>query len=150
MLKRLKLYREYIFHGSYEELQTSFEQLKKPRTTRVNESTFKVRPLISLGTLIVYGFGKSIDGINVLASTQSIDENRQQVTFTTKIRTKHYFFIFVFGFITIISFSAKDSPPITLVLGLWIVFHLWFQLVYRVQEKIVMEKVADKLKLTEQ
>lgn len=150
LLNKLRLSKQYTFDGTIADLVKEFEQIENLRVERVGHNIFKLRPFVSYGTLIVWGLGRTVDGINVTATLTQTNENKQRILFTTKVRPEHLFIVIIFPFFMfIIIWKEGRIEELAFVFGLWLVFHLWFQFVYRVQEKMVIEKVVDQFELTE-
>lgn len=148
LLSKLQLNEEYIFNGKMSILVNKFKQLKEPSAERLDVRVFKLRPFLSLGTLLVRGFNDVVGGINVKATLSEIDRNRQIVQFTTRIRLEHALLVLAFPlFISTLSFNRGTIHGLLPLFGLWAILHLWFQLIYRIQEKRVVNKVVKKFHL---
>lgn len=122
---------------------------KRFRTTELGNRTYKIAAKFSLGTLhFTGGFGMPI---NVQMSIDEMSSSSPTVNVKSKIRVEHYFMIFVFGFMLTINTVTGNQPwylPLY-SLGLFIICHFWFHMVYRVQENELINKLKGQLKLIE-
>lgn len=144
-IKSLTINRDYIFFGLQADFESQLNKIKWVRTNPTGKNEIKLFPFVSLGTLMFGGIGSL--SINVLVRSSPIDEGTLKINFSTKIRPEHYFIAALF-ILFLIVFILKEGIGVGLfILGLWIIFHLWFQLVYRVQENHLIDKVVGKCRL---
>jgi hypothetical protein len=144
----LELNREFNYQGTKEELEQSLTSFKELNIENVSKKSYKLRPHFSLGTIRVKGLPGLIDGINVVFTINEIEKEKQHIRFTTNIRFEHFFIAIVFiVIITGILFSEESKWLVLYSTGLWLVFHLWFHWILRVQENLVVEKTVKRLRL---
>ena len=148
ILNKLKLNRSYYFHGELTELEQRISEISTDLVSKKSDTEYKFYSRTSLGVLIVKSAPGLVDAINVKAEITSINANKHLIKFSSSIRIEHLFFVFLFSII-IYAIYASDQPIKTLlfVIALWPVFHLWFQFIFRVQEKGLVEDVAKIIKL---
>ncbi len=111
----------------------------------LGDSEFKINARFSLGTLhFSGGFGNSIGVRLKLSSTDSI-------RVYSKIRPEHYFILLTFSVFFFAAFSEPtiDWESILFTSVMLIICHLWFQLIYRVQENYLIKRVSEYLGLKE-
>ena len=119
------------------------------RTTKLGDRVYRIAARISLGTLHFAGFFGF--PINVQVSIDAQNDTNPIVSITSKIRVEHYFMIFVFGFILTGNLAIGKEPwfvPLIFA-GLFVIFHFWFHMVYRVQENYLIKKIRGQLNLIE-
>ncbi len=150
LLERLKFNEKYAYYGTAENLDNKLKTIQDPIITKLANNQLKINASLSLGTLMSLGGGSGrLSGITVLASISEIEEKKQLIHFTTRIKIEHFFFLFIFmilfitGIVTII--NNGDFGFLLTTLILWPICHLWFQ--YRMQEETVVGKIVQKLNL---
>jgi hypothetical protein len=150
--KYLKINRSFEFTGSIDELMERMEFLSNNRkrfeTTRLEDSYYSISAIFSLGAFSKMG-GKS-GPISVLMRINQNNSINPTIEITSKIRIEHYFFSAMFSFVFFITLLSNEPwyTPVFIV-GLFIVFHFWFHLVYRIQENELIIKLKGQLKLVE-
>jgi len=143
LFDRLKINEEFIYTGSSEEFEKDLKILenKDILIQRIDEQKIKFKPTFSWGTGLSSGGIQIAEGINVIALTKQINEKLLKLNLTIKIRFEHYFIaIFYILFIVIMIVQKEKIWVYFFLLGLWIIFHLWFHWVYRIQERAVIKK----------
>lgn len=145
LIRALTLNKEFVFNGQMEEFK---EILKKSNLNyeTLSEREIKFTPTISWGTL-TFGGGFSI-GISVRALLSDLGPDRLKINLRTSVRPEHYFLIVVFIVFFINAISDDESKGMFIyVFVIWIVCHLWFQFIYRLQENSLADKVVKRLRL---
>jgi len=88
------------------------------------------------------------EDINIRATISEFDAERLRIKLSSKIRFEHYFIAFMFILFLVFSIVEKESIwLIPSLLALWIIFHSWFQYIYRSQENQTIHTVVSKLNL---
>jgi hypothetical protein len=146
IIQQITINKEYIFNGERDNLITTLKNVDGMNVKSINNQEFKVYANISWGTLVFSG-GGSIDGINIRGTILDIDSQKAKVILKTRIRPEHYFLIVIFVFI-MFTLTNESLKTYLYLSGIWIICHLWFQFIYRIQENQLIGKVIDKLKLT--
>jgi hypothetical protein len=148
----LRLHQKYIYYGTYQELENRVARISSANVERLKDSTYKFKPDISLGTLVIKGSPNAVDGINVIMSIDKLSTNEQIILFTTKIRPEHYLTTVLLLFFSIVSYFERDTDKFlsfTNLLLFGVVMYMWFHLLFRFQEQRVVNNVAKELSLTE-
>lgn len=147
-LKHLTLNRSFIFDGNREEFMDILRQTDNIAIEKTTKQEIKIAPTVSWGTLTFSG-GASSYGINIRANLTEFGPNKLKVHLRTPIHPEHYLVIVTFIFFLVISGFSGGSKKSEwfYVLGIWIVCHLWFHFMYRLQENYILKKIVDKLGL---
>lgn len=143
LIKRLTIDKDFIFLGQFQDLNEVLKKSKDINYQMLSEREIQFSPTISWGT---GGMGFKI---NVRALVSDLNSDRLKINIKTSVRPEHYFIIvlFIFFFIGIIS-SNESKWHIVFVFGLWIICHSWFQFIYRLQEKYLLDKIVKRLRLS--
>ena len=136
----------FVFNGTIDQLNEKIrlDNNKKFRTEWTAYNRFKFIANWSLGTLIVRGFPKAADGIKGYAELKKIGENKTKVDLRTEVRVELYLILIIIGIVTIGNLIMGQEFPISIFL-LVLAFPIWFWLVYRVQEKILFNRLKKYL-----
>ena len=147
LLNKLRLNQEYSYFGRLEEGESKLLALDGVRVEKIGNNKYKLRPVRSLGVLMTSG-AQLVDGINVNTTVTEMDKNKQAYLFTTTIRVEHFFIATLF-LLFLIGMIAQHEPYYTFLflLGLWVIFHSWFQMIYRYQEKAIVDEAVQKMRL---
>ncbi|MEP0212484.1 MAG: hypothetical protein ABJD66_04685 [Cellulophaga sp.] len=146
LLESTLLKDEFIFNGTIDHVNEKirFNNNKKFRTEWTEYNKFKFLSKWSLGTLYVTGFPNAVEGIKGFAELKKIGETKTKVELKTKVRIELYFFLILMISISVIGLITQSDFPSWILLlipfGL-----LWFWFVYRVQEKILFNKLKNYL-----
>ena len=147
LMKLLTINKEFIFIGKIDDLIATLKSSTHIDYELLSEREIKFRPTISWGTMT--GQIRLVEGINVRAYVAILDSDRLKIFLQTKVRPEHYFLIVMFIiFFIAIAFSDESKWALLYVIGLWIICHIWFQFIYRVQENYLVDKIVKKLRLT--
>ncbi|MEM9833791.1 MAG: hypothetical protein AAF944_24390 [Bacteroidota bacterium] len=152
LLDKLLINEEFIYTGNLEELERDLRVLedKSILIQKLDEQKIKFKSTFSWGTLKATDGFQVVEGINVMALTNQLDENLLKLKFITKLRPEHYFIAALYILFIAIMIVQKEEVWVCLLLfGLWIVFHICFHWVYRMQERTVIKSVVNGLKLKE-
>lgn len=145
-LEPILLKDEFIFYGSVDELKEKIklDNDKKFTIEWSDNYNFKFLSNWSIGTLIVKGFPNAADGIKGYAKLKSFGENKTKIELKTKVRIELYFFLILMSLMIISGFFAEDDFPnwmfLLLPAGL-----TWFWFVYRVQERMLFNRLKKYL-----
>lgn len=147
LLKRFGLNQEYFYSGKLEELENKILILDGLNVEKVVEKKYKLYATFCFGTI---SLAKSlgIEGINVVASITENDLRKQKICFTSKPRPELY--LIAGTCILFIIVAMKQHEPLQTYLigfGAWIGTHLWFQWIFRKQEKAVISRAVEQLYL---
>jgi hypothetical protein len=147
LIKLLTINKEFVFLGKIDDLKTTLTSSKDIDYELLSEREIKFRPTISWGTMT--GQIRLVEGIHVRAYVAVLDSDRLKIFLQTKVRPEHYFLVVMFIiFLIAISFSDESKWALLYVSGLWIICHVWFQFIYRLQENRLVGKIVKKLSLT--
>lgn len=154
--KILNVNKYYSFRGGIDNLDRLLQK------TRIKESgdlyNFTASPTVnksfectyksSLGVLVAFPGHISSKGITVYGSFVQKSKHEIKIELKTKLRLEFYVFaVFALAFYIAMPFSAKDIP-------FWVYFFpvipiVWFQFLYREQEKDIIEQIEYLLNLEE-
>lgn len=135
------------------EINQSQEEIKTRINTIKNSSysySWKRRDLIkfsskiSFGTLIVKGLPNASPGIQLFGEIKSLENSKSELRLFTKFRIEYIITIVFFIAIFYVDIFGDEKIPIWLYLLLPILL-LWFQFVYRVQEKSLLNEVLSDI-----
>lgn len=147
LIKLFTIDKEFVFKGQLHDLSEILDRSKDINCEILSRRELRFTPDFSWGTLGISG-GVSFE-IYVSAFLTEHDPGQLIIHFKTGIRPEHYFFIviilIIFG-VTI--FSDESKWLILYVAGLMIICHSWFQYIYRLQERYLIDKIVKKLKLS--
>jgi len=137
----------YFYPGNITELENEMSKLTWPVVKKIAAKKYKISPVFSFGTLLLAN-GIGIERINVVVSIKEIDAQRQQVCFSTKLRVEHYLVAGI-CLISILAAIKQNEPLLTypLILGIWILAHLFFQWIFSIQENQVIKGTVEQLHL---
>lgn len=140
LIKRINIDRDFCFSGQRADLNLILKNTQGIRYQFNAHNELKFSPKISWGVLNVIG-----TEINVRALLTGLDSGKIKINFRTSIRPEHFFLIVLFA----IPFFTLDLTiwGVLGLVGLWIIFHLWFHFIYRYQENKVIDNIIEKLKL---
>lgn len=151
MRKLIKLFtinQEYAFYGTRLEFNEKVITFKSIDFEYLSEKEIKFSPKLSLGTLIFEGGLIAVEGINVKATISEFDSDRLRIKISSKVRFEHFFIAIMFLFFLIIPIIKNESIWLIFsILGLWIIFHSWFQFIYRAQENQLIHTIVSNLKM---
>lgn len=153
LTKHLTLERTFEFPGRSEELQERMEFLsanhKRFFCKKLANDSYEISAKLSLGTAhFTGGFGVPI-GIQMDIFSNELNYPTVQVS--SKIRIEHYLLAGIFAIMILTNLVIGDNVwYLTLVLlGIFIISHFWFHLMYRTQENELIKKLKGQLKLRE-
>ncbi|MFD2588771.1 hypothetical protein ACFSQJ_17730 [Croceitalea marina] len=137
---------ELVFNGTIDQLNEKIrlDNNKNFRTVWIEYNKFKFIANWSLGTLIVRGFPKAADGIKGYAELKKIGENKTKVVLRTEVRIELYLILIILAIVTIGNLIIGQEFPVLIFL-LVLAFTIWFWFVYRLQEKILFNKLKKYL-----
>jgi hypothetical protein len=147
LINRLTINKTYYLVGEVSDFEIALNNTKgiRHQVDGVNEFCFS--PTASWGTLSGPIFNSQI---TVRALVAELDDGRVKINFRTRVRIEHYFLIILFIIFFICFNHADESPWVNFfLLGVWIIFHVWFHFIYRYQENRLIEKLVEKLRLRE-
>ena len=145
----------YIFEGSEQEFEKALVtsaskagSLFTAQPQRRQKNTFIVTNLISWGTLEINDRAGSPIKLNITYTRLS--ESQQQIKVYTDIRKENWFLLATSLFaITISIYLGMDPANTFMIILLFIVCFLWFNYIYRVQERSLLDKVINGCGLKE-
>jgi hypothetical protein len=141
LIKSLTINRIYTFFGSREDLDACIKQ-SDIKHNIVSDG------LVEFAASISWGTGTYMPPIGVKVSVVKVDLDEIKVMMRTTKRPEQYFMVVIGAIVFVASvFEVDDMPASIYVLLVWIFFHTWFHLVFRVQENILAKKVAKALRL---
>lgn len=151
----LTIHREYASGLTKEEIQERLTECVKSSKVgkfyckKKGQDIYKISARFSVGTLHFSG-GLGGLAINALVDLSNAENGKLQIR--TKVRVEHYFIaivllIMIFTSVATGGFNFVHLSGVTFIM---VITHLWFHLVYRVQENRLIQKVVDLLKLTKQ
>ena len=150
IIKNLELHKEYTYPGTLKELENNLFNYKGGTVKKIGDGLYKIYPDVSWGTLISNNGPGIVDGINVLMSITNAGNDKQIVSFRAKVRVEHLFIIIALSFMLICFTNASEKIPpyvFCLIIGTWVISHVWFQSVYRGQENDLVDNVVENLGL---
>ena len=148
IIKLLKIEKEYAFSGTLVDFNEKVRTFKSINVELLSENEIKFSSQLSLGTMISNTGLFATEDINIRATISEFDAERLRIKLSSKIRFEHY--VIAFMFILFLVFSIVEKESIWLIpslLALWIIFHSWFQYIYRSQENQIIQTVVSKLNL---
>jgi hypothetical protein len=141
----LSLNETYVFYGGEPQFMDALQR-KEVSASKAGKNKYVFSPLISWGTAT----GIINSGINVFLRYGIIDDETLRVKLYTNIRPEIWAMVGVFSFIFFSAIvSGQHVTSILLVIILFPACVLWFNLIYKLQEKSLMKKVRKKLGLEE-
>ncbi len=145
LLKYIFIDRQFEFDGQATECIESIRKVKGLSFKELSDKKLKIYPWISIGTLVQKGGQSWIDGINVRADLADNDSAQTKITLLTTMRPEHYFIAAIF--ILFFLFLPLDKETIYNLAADWIIGHIWFQMVCRLQEELLVRKLTKRLRL---
>ena len=147
LLEPILLKEIFFFNGSIDQLNEKIRlhNDKKFRTEWSEYDKFKFVAHWSFGILSLRGFPSRIDGIRGFAELSEFGENQTKVELKTEVRIELYFFLIISTLLCVIGLATQEDFP----LGLFFIIPfglLWFWFVYRMQEKVLFEKLRNYIK----
>lgn len=146
--------RSYFFKGNKEDFFNQLEEIKGIKFESEDYKLVKIYPTTSWGTLTFnINSVQSINGIHVLAHVNfageyTSKETRLKIIFKSSLRPEHYFLAAIFFIIFIGTIFSNTPVWVSLMLpGIWIISHLRFQIIFRLQQNNVIDKVVRNLSL---
>jgi hypothetical protein len=148
--KYLKSREEYFFDGKAEDLRaiiSEYQQISRNgfKCKRVNRSCYLITSNVSLGVGMTEGWFS-----NPIKAKLTIEDqkSRTKVIATTDTRIEH-FIILLIGLAITVGFVFSDEPWYMAFfgLGLSIIVHFWFHLIYRMQEKALISRSVESFSL---
>lgn len=137
---------EFFFNGTIEQLEEKlrFQNNQNFRVEWIDYQSFKFLSNFSVGTIMVKFNPGFADGIKGYANLIETESGKTKVSLKTKIRIELYFFLAVMVIATI---AASASEEVFLTWALWLTPFglLWFWFVYRIQERILFNKLKSYL-----
>lgn len=148
-LKFLELNKVYSYGGTKSELLDTIENCKDFIIEAIDDDRYKISSKKSVGTLMINDLPDIVDGINVVMTvTNGI--NHQVASFSSKLRVEHFLIFSLYTTFLIIGIIKKIAAiEYFALLAMWLVTHLFFQMVYRSQENFMVESIVDELGLVE-
>jgi hypothetical protein len=144
-MKYLLVDRQFKFDGLKNELVDSIAKVKGVSIMKVNDNKIKIYPWISIGTLVLKSGQSWIDGINVKAELADNDKGLTRIRLLTTLRPEHYFIAGVFTLFFL--FLPLDKEVIYNLIESWLIAHIWFQIICRIQEELLVRKLINRLRL---
>lgn len=136
----------FFFNGTIEQLEEKlrFQNNQKFRVEWIDYQSFKFLSNFSVGTIMVKFNPGFADGIKGYANLIETESGKTKVSLRTKIRIELYFFLAV---MVIAIIAALASEEVFLTRALWLTPFglLWFWFVYRIQERILFNKLKSYL-----
>ena len=146
--KLFKIEKEYAFSGTLVDFNEKVRTFKSINVELLSENEIKFSSQLSLGTMISNIGLFATEDINIRATISEFDAERLRIKLSSKVRFEHYFIAFMFILFLVFSIVEKESIwLIPSLLALWIIFHSWFQYIYRSQENQIIHTVVSKLNL---
>jgi hypothetical protein len=146
--KLFKIEKEYAFSGTLVDFNEKVRTFKSINVELLSENEIKFSSQLSLGTMISNIGLFATEDINIKATISEFDAERLRIKLSSKVRFEHYFIAFMFILFLVFSILEKESIwLIPSLLALWIIFHSWFQYIYRSQENQIIHTVVSKLNL---
>ena len=146
--KLFKIEKEYAFSGTLVDFNEKVRTFKSINVELLSENEIKFSSQLSLGTMISNIGLFATEDINIRATISEFDAERLRIKLSSKVRFEHYFIAFMFILFLVFSILEKESIwLIPSLLALWIIFHSWFQYIYRSQENQIIHTVVSKLNL---
>jgi hypothetical protein len=148
IIKLFKIEKEYAFSGTLVDFNEKVRTFKSINVELLSENEIKFSSQLSLGTMISNIDLFATEDINIRATISEFDAERLRIKLSSKIRFEHYFIAFMFILFLVFSIVEKESIwLLPSLLALWIIFHSWFQYIYRSQENQTIHTVVSKLNL---
>jgi hypothetical protein len=146
LVKRLTINKEFVFRGGIDDLKEILKNSKDINYKAFSAREIKITPSISWGTMTMSGIRVPI---SVRATFTEQNPGELRIILTTKIRPEHYLLVVLFTFCILgVVFSDEPDWLTIYVFGLWIICHLWFQFIYRLQENHLINKLVARLGLS--
>jgi len=146
ILKYLLINRQFTFSGKKSDLIGAINKVKGISVKEINIDKLKIYPWISIGTLVAKSGHSWVDGINIKAELMESDSSLIKLRLLTTMRPEHYFIagIFILFFV----FIPLDKGMTYKLISDWLIAHILFQLVCRIQEELLIKLLTKGLKLS--
>lgn len=147
---RIILSHDIPINCSFEKLNKVISELdqKSFEIHELKKGKFKFLANFSLGTTIINGYSGIIDGIKVYGEILKASDSTSILKISTKIRIELIFICACWIGITLFQLLGNDRIPIWVNLILFPCIILWFWFVFRIQEKLLLNKIEEKLNNT--
>lgn len=145
LLKYLLVDRQFKFAGLRNELLDSISKVKGLRINQIDHNEIKIYPWFSIGTLVLKTGHSWFGGINLKAKLADNNSDLTKIRLLTTVRPEHFFIAGVNILILLLSPLDKDNSNKIIVD--WILTHIGFQVVYRIQEELLIRKLTKRLGL---
>lgn len=153
LLERFRVKKTLRYHNSLESLVDILEKMiSEPleketfHIRKIGDSHYILEPRVSLGMphYSAGGMIKSSQGIIVSMNIHSKSEQLQELCFEGALHKGHLF-IAVFFTIALTGYLSTIFPekliPLFLIPSCWLIFHLWFNFIWTIQEKGLIEEI---------
>ncbi len=143
-LNQLKLNEVYIYSG--ENFKEELSRSKNWYSGSIGKYKFYASPLASAGVLSINGTNSF--PIKIFMESCELTGGEQRIEIRTKLRAEHYFIVLLFVvFMIAIPFLEEFSWWFLLLLPIWVICHIWFHFICRVQEEMLVKKIVKQLRL---
>lgn len=145
LLKYLFIDRQFEFSGQRTDFIESISKVKGVNIKKFNDNNLKIYPWISIGTLVSKSGRSWMDGINVKAQLADNDKPSTRIRLLTTVRPEHLFIAAIF--LLFILTGPVDKEHFYKLIGDWVLGHVCFQIGCRIQEELLIKKIATRLRL---
>ena len=145
MIDQILLHDLIEYNGSLSQLKEKINTEKKKFNYEwISNNEIKFLSNFSIGTLTMKGFPGAIEGIKIFGFLSETKNGKSQIKLKTKLRIELVFTTIIPILAIIAAYFNNQHIPIWSFLLIPIIF-LWFWIVYRFQEKILLKTIKNFL-----